>query len=260
MARWLYRPRPWPRRCALCRDWSSQALCEDCRALVDRPRPRCLRCGLGLSLAGAPCSACATHPPPVAWTLVGADYAFPWDGLIQRLKFAQELALADLLAQQMAQQLAQQLEPLQAPHRAPPVGQHLAPLALSPNAAAPVTLVLPVPLHARRLRERGFNQAWELARRLARQLQLPARADALLRHRDTGHQAELPAAQRWQNVQQAFMPDPQHGRLLRGQHVALVDDVMTTGATAYAAALAAKEAGAASVALWVAARTPAPEA
>ena len=120
--------------------------------------------------------------------------------------------------------------------------------------------MLPVPLHPRRLRERGFNQAWELARRLARQLQLPARADALLRHRDTGQQAELPAAQRWQNVQKAFMPDPQHGRHLRGQHVALVDDVMTTGATAYAAALAAKEAGAASVALWVAARTPAPEA
>ena len=93
--------------------------------------------------------------------------------------------------------------------------------------------------------------------RLGRRLGLPARADTLLRWRETDSQAQLARVDRVANVAGAFMPDPQGGLHLRGRDIALVDDVMTTGATAHAAALAALEAGARSVSLWVAARTPA---
>jgi predicted amidophosphoribosyltransferase len=113
-----------------------------------------------------------------------------------------------------------------------------------------------VPLARERLRERGYNQSWELARRLARSLALPARADALFRLRDTGHQLQLDRAARHANLRDAFVVSPRHAAWVRGAAVALVDDVLTTGATAHAATLALLAAGAADVRLWVVARTP----
>jgi ComF family protein len=118
-------------------------------------------------------------------------------------------------------------------------------------------LVLPVPLSATRLAERGYNQAWELARRVARLAALPARADVLLRPLDTAHQADLNRAARQHNLRQAFMVDPRQRAAVQGRRVALVDDVMTTGATVREAAAALKRAGAAAVQVWVLARTPA---
>jgi ComF family protein len=170
-------------------------------------------------------------------TIVAHDYVFPWQQLVQALKFQQDTALAGLLAGHLAQAV-----------RHGPAAP----------AAAPVSLIVPMPLHADRLRQRGYNQSWELARRLARPLGLPARADTLLRWRHTPAQATLGRAERESNVRGAFMPDPRGARALRNRHIALVDDVATTGATAEAAAQAALEAGALSVTLWVVARTPAP--
>lgn len=173
----------------------------------------------------------------MAATIVAHDYRFPWSHLVQALKFKHDTALASLLAMHLAH----------AVHAGPPA-----------PADAPISLIVPMPLHARRLRERGYNQSWELARRLARLLGLPARADTLLRWRDTPAQAALSRAERDRNVRGAFMPEPRGGHALRGRHIALVDDVATTGASAEAAAQAAMQAGALSVALWVVARTPAP--
>jgi ComF family protein len=127
-------------------------------------------------------------------------------------------------------------------------------------AAAPVAaaeLVLPVPLSRQRLAERGYNQAWELARRVARLAGLPARADVLLRPLETAHQAALDRAERQRNLRRAFMVDPRQRAVLQGRRVALVDDVMTTGTTVREAAAALTRAGAASVQVWVLARTPA---
>ena len=229
----------WPRRCALCQAWCDQALCAGCQPSSHAPTPRCPRCGLAReALPGlAVCTSCQSRPSALSATIVAHDYVFPWQQLIQAMKFQQDTALAGLLAGHLARAVRH--------GPAAPV-------------AATVSLIVPMPLHARRLRQRGYNQSWELARRMARPLGLPARADTLLRWRDTPAQATLGRAERETNVRGAFMPDPHGGRALRNRHIALVDDVATTGATAEAAAQAALEAGALSVTLWVVARTPAP--
>lgn len=224
-----------PGRCAVCDAWTSAPLCAECVQRFQTSRPRCPRCGIGLALTGQPCGHCLTTPPPVQGTVVAVDYAFPWDRLVHALKFRSQLALAPVLAQRL--------------------------LACAPRPldSQPPSLIVPVPLHVSRLRERGFNQSWEIARHLGRGLAIAARPDVLLRWRATHSQAQLPGDERHANVKGAFMPDPTHGLAARGRHVALVDDVMTTGATAHAAAQALHEAGALSVTLWVVARTPAPD-
>ena len=112
----------------------------------------------------------------------------------------------------------------------------------------------PIPLTPARLAERGFNQAWELARRVAQRRGLRARSDALQRVLDTPPQAALSSTERRRNLRNAFAPAP--GDALKGAHVALVDDVMTTGATVREAAAALLRGGALSVQVWVLARTP----
>jgi ComF family protein len=118
-------------------------------------------------------------------------------------------------------------------------------------------MVVPMPLGPSRLRERGYNQAWELARRVARQLALPRDPRILERVHDTPRQMSLPTERRATNVRGSFAVPAGALRRLRGRDVALVDDVMTTGATAREAARTLLEAGARSVQVWVAARTPA---
>jgi ComF family protein len=125
------------------------------------------------------------------------------------------------------------------------------------HGAAPLPpLVLPVPLGADRQSERGMNQSWELARRVAARLQLRAHAAPLTRRVETPHLADLPRDERARAIRGAFALAPAATTLLRGQHVALVDDVMTTGATAAEAARTLLGGGATSVQLWVFARTP----
>ena len=118
--------------------------------------------------------------------------------------------------------------------------------------------MLPVPLSPSRLAERGYNQAWELARRLARWQGLRARAGLLLRLRDTPHQVGLGRTERLANLSDSLWVPPEAEPLLQGRVVALVDDVLTIGATAQAATQALLQAGAAEVRLWVVARTPPP--
>ena len=113
-----------------------------------------------------------------------------------------------------------------------------------------------MPLAPGRLRERGYNQAWELARRVARLRGIAARADVLSRPVETAHQADLPRAQRLANLRAAFTVEPRGRAALQGRHIALVDDVWTTGATVRECAAVLLRAGAASVDAWVLARTP----
>jgi ComF family protein len=122
--------------------------------------------------------------------------------------------------------------------------------------ARAVDIVLCVPLSQARLAERGYNQAWELARRVARQFHLRADATALQKPVDGAHQAALERSQRIVNLRGAFMVDPARRRSLEGRRVALVDDVMTTGATAREATQALIRAGVGSVVVWTFARTP----
>lgn len=163
-------------------------------------------------------------------------YAYPWSDLVARYKFGGDPAWATCLAQLMLQ--------------APGVEHCLARLE-------PADRLLPLPLAAERLQSRGFNQAWELTKALAQQSGSAARADArlLLRIRNTPPQAQLKREARLRNVQGAFVVDPLRVPPLRGRRVLLIDDVMTSGASLFAAAQALREAGVASVSAMVFART-----
>ena len=225
-----------PSQCEVCRRWADAALCVDCVARFAAPVARCRRCGLRLGSAAAVCGECLRRPPPFDATVCVADYAFPWQRVITDFKFNGRPELAAALATRL----------IAAVH------------AATRAAALPrADIVLPVPLAPRRLAERGYNQAWELARRASRGLGLPARHDLLLRTLDTAHQADLDRAERQRNLRTAFMVDPRWRAVLNGRAVALVDDVMTTGATVREAAAQLLRAGAASVQVWVLARTPA---
>lgn len=165
--------------------------------------------------------------------MAALPYAAPWSTLISRLKFQQ------------------------AAHLGAPLGRVLA-HAVRPSLHASTCpdVVLPVPVSAARLRERGFNQAWLLARGCARGLGLPARADVLHRTQHSARLMTLDAEARALALRHAFAVAPAQQHWVEGAHVALVDDVLTTGATLNAACSALRAAGAASISAWVLARTP----
>jgi ComF family protein len=172
------------------------------------------------------CGQCLRQPPPQARAHAAFVYGYPLDRLLPRAKFHGDLASLRLLAALMASTLGD---------------------------AEPAQAIVPVPLHPRRLRERGYDQALELARPLARRLDLPLRDDLLRRVRATVAQSRLDAARRQRNLRGAFAVQ-KSGQL--PAHIALVDDVMTTGATVHAAAKALLRAGVARVDVWVCARVP----
>jgi ComF family protein len=215
--------------CYLCRGAAERTLCGACDA--DLPRlgaTLCPRCALD-SPGGALCGRCLAQPPHYDATLAALAYRFPADVLVQALKFRSELALAPLLAQLLLERVA---------------------------CAESVQLVVPVPLSRARLAERGCNQALEIARHVARATGARLSPELCERVRDTPAQAGLPMQDRARNVRGAFRCTG----LVAGAAVAVLDDVMTTGATLDAVARALKDAGAARVVNWVVARTPAPGA
>ncbi|MCC8363104.1 ComF family protein [Lysobacter sp. A6] len=217
----------WPGRCLACREpgLPGMDLCEACECALPRMTSACLRCGLPLPVAGT-CAACRMRPPPLREVHAACVYAAPVDRLLPRFKFHDDLAAGRLLSQLMAEAFA--------------------------SLDRPDALV-PVPLHVGRLRSRGYDQALELARPLSRALQVPMRSRLLVRTRATAPQSERDALARRRNVRRAFAvragaPVP--------SHIALVDDVMTTGATLHAAAEALLRAGVQRVDAWVCARAP----
>ena len=178
-------------------------------------------CALPLP-SGSVCGDCLEHHPAYDSVAAVYCYAFPVDALVRALKYHGDLTLAPLL------------------------GNHLA-----REAKAQVDAIVPMPLATARLRERGFNQAHELARHIGRTLGLPVLGAACRKVADTAPQAALPWAERARNVRAAFVCDID----LSGKRVAVVDDVMTTGATLNEVAGNLKRAGAAYVSGWVIART-----
>lgn len=213
--------------CFLCRGAARDILCAACDGDLPRlPAALCPRCGLQ-SPGNALCGRCLARTPPYDATLAALAYAFPADALVHALKFRGELALAGLLGNLLVERIR----------------------------ARVVDCVIPVPLSAKRLRERGYNQAVELARPLAAAARAPLEVALCQRARDTPAQIELPWDERERNVRGAFhCPRP-----LAGARVAVVDDVMTTGATLGEIAATLKRAGAAQVENWVVARTFPPD-
>jgi ComF family protein len=223
-----------PSLCALCHGWDEQRVCQQCLVRWVPAQHRCARCAIDIPAATALCGECLLDPPPYARAIAAFDYAAPWDALITRFKFNEALDLAPSLTRQLL-------------------------FAIRACGATLPDLLLPVPLSDKRLRERGYNQAWEIARRLGRALRRPGDPRLLLRTKDTPHQLALPPHARAANVHGAFAVEPLRLRELRGINVAVVDDVLTTGATAAEIARTLLQAGAASVQVWVLARTPRPD-
>lgn len=214
-------------RCLLCGESGAEDLdlCRPCTEALPWNDSACLRCALPLSAPGI-CGACLRRPPPLTETHAAFVYGFPLDRLVPRFKFHNDLAAGRLLSELMLQGMSGLPKP---------------------------SALVPVPLHDSRLRRRGYDQAQELARSLARALQVPLLSEALVRTRATAPQSELDAGARQRNLRRAFEVRP--GAVLP-DHVVLIDDVMTTGATLEAAAKRLRRAGVARVDAWVCARVP----
>jgi ComF family protein len=227
-----------PNLCALCGNSSQSTLCAACDAHYwNEARLRCTVCAVPLvggrraAASRYRCDDCADAPPSFDATLTLADYRAPLDLLARGLKFRARTALGDEFAARLARTFAD---------------------ACGDTPGERPDVVAPVPLSRRRLIERGYNQAWQIAKPLARALQVRADATLVRRIAHTSPQSRLDRDTRRRNVAGAFTVT----KPVRGLHVAVVDDVMTSGATLDALAHTLKTAGAARVTNFVALRTP----
>ncbi len=211
--------------CVLCNRMSPNGQwCAACdAALPYLDTAHCPVCALPTP-GGEVCGHCLKQPPFFTGTIAVFEYAFPLDKLIQRMKYGEQLTLADAFARKLVQRID--------------------------RSELPDYLVA-MPLHPAKLRSRGFNQSQLLATTVARKLGLTLLANACRRVRDTAPQSALPWKERNSNVRNAFSCDMD----LSGKHIALVDDVLTTGASLNALAKAIAQQGAANISAWVVART-----
>lgn len=212
-----------PQYCLLCNAAAQdQALCAECYAQLPwLPAARCPQCAAP-SLHGRRCGACLSHPPRFDAVTAAFAYEWPLAPLIHRYKYAGNLALARLFAR-----------------------------AFALPAPGTVDLIIPMPLAPLRLRERGFNQALEIARVVSRASGVALAPAACRRVRDTAPQANLPWQDRAKNIRGAFVCDAD----LRGKRVAVIDDVLTSGATLNEISRNLRKAGAIQIQGWVVART-----
>jgi ComF family protein len=212
-----------PQPCLLCGAMSRQgAWCAACdAALPYLPETHCPVCALPTP-DGAPCGRCLKKQPLFDRTVAVFAYTFPVDKLVQALKFSEHLHLAPALAGKLAERVA-----------------------VLPDC------IVPMPLHPARLAQRGHNQSLEIARYVASGLGVPLLPHACQRVRDTPPQSSLKWKERGKNMRKAFRCAGDFS----GKHVALVDDVMTSGASLNELALALRRAGAREVSAWTAART-----
>lgn len=217
-----------PSQCLVCHAWPTQPVCEACVSHFAQPQSRCQTCALLLPAGMRHCGACLKNPPPLDACLTGVSYAFPWSDLIVGYKFHSQPGRASALA--LLLRSTPWVEP----------------------ALDAADLVLPMPLSKERLQTRGFNQALVLARQLS-----PDKTDPrlLLRLKDTPPQSALKRSERLASVQDAFAVEPLLSQRIKGARLVLVDDVMTTGTTLFAAARVLRAAGAAHITGLVMART-----
>ncbi len=224
----LNKSKTWiPQECLLCGTRTKHfGLCETCLlALPYYTTSQCSVCGIPTEKSQI-CMQCQQNPPNFQRTIIGFHYDYPFDKLIQRFKYQMDLTIGYHLGVLFAEQIAH-------------------------SNLLQTDIILPMPAHPQRLKTRGFNQAVELAKILGKKLNLPVQTDCCHRIFDTQRQATLSREERSTNLIDAFVCEDR----LRHCRVALVDDVMTTGATFDAFAQAVTAAGAARVERWALART-----
>ncbi|HLS81464.1 MAG TPA: ComF family protein [Steroidobacter sp.] len=222
----------WPAVCILCGQRSRRAvdLCARCEADLILNEPACARCALPLPHADTSnvlCSACLRRPPHFHAAYAPFRYAYPIDRLVQRAKYQRDAPSGRVLGELLAARLRRR-----------------------PSETLP-QLLIPTPLSARRFRERGFNQAFEIALPIHAAIGVPLRPDLVERRRHTAEQSGLGRAERRRNLRGAFAllaPPP-------ATHVVLVDDVITTASTANELTKVLLRAGVRKVEVWAVART-----
>lgn len=211
--------------CALCGARTERdVICADCEHALPWLRGACEVCAAPIA-HGATCGECLRRPPPFDASLAAFEYRYPLDRLVLRFKTSGDFAIGRWLSQRLSDRA---------------------------RSAPRPDCIVAAPLAPKRLRQRGFNQSIEIARRVARRLHVPLCAGAIEKVRDTPAQQGLSRRERRANLRGAF----RCARSFAGMHVALVDDVVTTGATAEAIARELRRSGAAHVAVWALARTP----
>lgn len=217
-----------PPRCVLCGMSSgSSCICDPCRTDLPWTGLHCDQCGLPLASPNDDiCGQCIQNTPPFSRTVCPLQYQFPADRLVQSFKFNRHLTAGRILSQLMCD------------------------CALNSTGQLPDVLI-PVPLHKLRVIKRGFNQACELGSHISRVLDIPLLSASLRRRRHTKAQSGLSRKQRRQNVRGAFY---WVGAVKPAHHVALIDDVMTTGTTVAECARVLTKAGAKRVDVWIACR------
>lgn len=217
-------------RCPLCGMTSHHAgCCHACENALPWLNQVCARCGLSLVSDLSVCGKCLQHPPIYDNTIALFRYDSPVDHLILSIKFSKNLVHARILGEMMSEKFR----------------------AYYANSPLP-DLILPVPLHHQRLRERGFNQAVEIARPIAKKFKIPLSLHDCMRLIETKPQATVSAQKRKRNIKKAFGLR----RPLNVDHVVILDDVVTTGSTVNElAVLLKREGGVKRVDVWCCART-----
>lgn len=221
-----------PNVCVLCMHptHSSLVLCDACKIDLPWLINACMRCANPLPVEEKVCGECLKKPPPYDNTFAMLHYKKPITNLIAQMKYQQQLSIAKLFGEYMAEKLINKVDDS---------------TLILPQA------ILPVPLHTKRLRERGFNQAIELARPVAKRLQLPILTQECIRIRATEKQSLTRAGAREDNIKNAFSAEFTQPVM----HVALIDDVITTGNTISAVSKSLKKAGVQRIDVWCVART-----
>ncbi|WP_256207433.1 ComF family protein [Nitrosomonas marina] len=216
------------KNCILCGAVSSHDFCSGCSKSLSRLTANVCKICAKTLITGTTniCGSCLASPPAYSTTIAALIYTFPADMLVHALKYRQQLAIAPVLAELLLETIRHQ------------------------QSTDQPDLVIPMPLHPKRLQERGFNQAIEIGRHLSQQLRIQFCHDSCKRIKNTLPQAELPWKMRRDNVKKAFICNQN----LSGMHVAIVDDVMTTGATLNELANQLRKQGACRITNWIVTR------
>jgi ComF family protein len=215
-----------PHTCILCHAHTHRAmdLCSACEQSLPFIQHSCHCCGIPIPSDTHICGKCLKRKPIFDKTFALFHYQTPIIQMISQLKFNQQLGVSKILGDLMA--------------------NHLSP-------SQKLECIIPVPLHNKRLKERGFNQALEIAKPISKKLQIPINIKSCKRIRNTEHQTAIPAKLRKRNVRNAF----QVIKLLRAKHIVILDDVMTTGNTVSELARILRHKGVEKIDVWCCART-----
>jgi ComF family protein len=235
---WLSSFTLFPARCLCCgaNSTSKQDLCRHCKTHLPWQEHSCPRCALPLAEPSeVPCGECQTQSPQFDRALAPFRYTTPISTLINGFKHHDRQANGRVLSELFCDWLNPQL---------------INDVGLKPD------ILLPAPLHWSRLWRRGFNQAQTLAQDISQQFGITVSYDSLQRHSAGIAQQALTRQQRQRNLQHAFHINPKRLALLKNKHIAVIDDVITTGSTANSIAKVLRENGAQSVSVWALARTP----